>query len=248
MDERDRQQQDTDAEHSPEGDRTLQFLQAPPEEPIAQEQQPGPSDNKEAMSTYERASRRIQGFIALVTTIYVILVGLQWHAMKETLQVSKNAIEFSKTSLEMTKRPWVVLTRVTTDAPFQAQRAMQVRAVLKNVGETPAMAFSGSIQWQRQLAGAQISCDDSPEKSVYTIGPHEETFFDTTVSEQPQPITDLIMKDTGNLAGTGVLVLYICGKVTYQDIFGSAHYTDFCAFYSPRREMFMTCLQGNTAR
>lgn len=245
MDENNRHQQDTNAEHAPEAGGTLHVPQTPYEEPIAHEQQGAPSGNRQPMTAYERSSRKIQAFIALVTVIYAIVAGLQWQAMKETLQISKEAIDLSKRSLELTKRPWVVLTRVNIDAPFAPHREMKVRAFLKNTGETPALAFSASIQSQRQPFGVGISCDDAPVKSLLTLGPHEELPYDTAFSPLPQPIADLILMDIGHLAGA--VVLYICGKVSHRDIFSADHSTEFCAFYSPKREAFVTCLPGNSA-
>jgi hypothetical protein len=57
-------------------------------------------------------SALIQGGLFLATSIYALLVFLQWGAMNATLNVAKETMEFSKSALEISKRPWVVLTRV----------------------------------------------------------------------------------------------------------------------------------------
>src|SRR5882724_11808643 len=137
MDEDQRHEQAAEAHNDPESTKPIEHQEAGPIQEQASYQNYNAEKSRRALTRYEFVSVLIQGGVFLVTSIYALLVFLQWRAMNATLNVAKETVDLSKRSLEITKRPWVVLTKVTIETPLAPERGMQVRAFLKNTGETP---------------------------------------------------------------------------------------------------------------
>jgi hypothetical protein len=242
MDEDNRQHQDSDAEHAPKEGRTPQILQAPSEETITQEQQSRPADNRQTMSTYERSSRRIQGFIALVTTIYVIFAGLQWHAMKETLDFAAENIGITR----QTVRAWLVISKIERTSDFAANTPITFNMKLKNVGPSTAqnMLFD-MADWicdGPPSMGCASQCPSPlPRDQVQgdtIVGPQGEPFVEILISPQRQEVIDAIK--------SGAKTAYFCGTVTYKDVFLAPHMLNVCAYYMPKLDKFAACPVGNS--
>jgi len=65
----------------------------------------------------------------------------------------------------------------------------------------------------------------------------------------PPPIPDESAINKADIANmnSGKFILYIAGKITYEDVFGRSHSTLFCQFLNPSLTVFNSCEHYNEA-
>lgn len=187
-----------------------------------------------------RITRWIAVAAALSAWVYAGIATFQWCAMQSQLKETRAAIKLSRKELQISKRPWIVVTAVTTDTPFTPGREWRTKVWLKNTGDTPALGFSASVYPQvipfRKTAPP---CEYASDKSLFTFGPGVERHYDAIFGPQPQAVNERIMKDPPEQT------MYICGMATYRDILSCYHWTLFCAFYDVQTGIFTACPEGD---
>ena len=70
------------------------------------------------------------------------------------------------------------------------------------------------------------------------------------VHEEPQAppsILGQVRQLTLKQIADGQMFIYLFGHISYKDIFGKAHYTDFCGIWNPKVGGFDMCPTYNTA-
>jgi hypothetical protein len=192
-----------------------------------------------------KITRRIAVATVLSAWVYAGIATFQWCTMQKTLTATNASVDFNKKSLQISKRPWVVLTAVTTDTPFIPGQEWKAKVWLKNTGETPALGFSAFVYaYVAPFSKTALPCEDTTEKSHFTLGPGVERHYDATFVSQPPGINELILKDTEE-GVIGRQTMYICGVATYRDVLSCPHWTQICAFYSTKTRTFTACPAGD---
>jgi hypothetical protein len=179
----------------------------------------GKDDNKFG---YERTSRwmiffEVAAFLVLI--VYTTFAGLQWEAMHDALLVDQRA--------------WLSVV-IPTNFPL-AGAFIPASIQIANTGKTPAKDVEGDIVATVLKKGEQPSFDFSlghPHNRIFAgaIFPNEP--INTAISlvrygpQTPQNIvpTPQLREEIAN--GESFILFY--GKITYIDVFGSPHWTQFC--------------------
>jgi hypothetical protein len=165
-----------------------------------------------------------------VTTLAVLLTlfFIAWQAilMRQTVTASEEA---SKRELR------AYLTVVIGDATYQERRdpdkggdlMFECRPMLLNTGRTPArkITFKAGAAVMASPLPKEVHLPDSPDEGVgdSIMGPQQNAFMSAVV-DGFRPDNEVL----GIKQGIGNKALYVWGRVTYQDVFGETHFTQFC--------------------
>lgn len=178
------------------------------------------------------ASDIIQGIIAIAA------VG--------ALIYSARTFDSNRITSERQLRAWLIISSVSLANPLGPGLPAQVNFVAKNTGQTPALNVRSRIIGER--SGEDFGphggrCDPAtrllnPYKSALTVGPGE------TISNPSLGIFSLSQGCFEDLH-RGVAEFIVRGSLTYADIFGSQHVTNFCYQYEGATSRTITACQGN---
>jgi len=156
-------------------------------------------------------------------------------------------IEFSR----LDKRAWVGLNKFASPSLDDGGTKKYIkegsrpvfRVFITNFGKTPARNMQNLIDGRALLKGAPFEPDYRLEGTVSNsvLSPGAEGIMDT--NPPPHPLTAKQVE----AFTTGEQVLYVYGKITYDDIFDVKHETTFCGYLASDLASFITCSTYNNA-
>ncbi len=124
----------------------------------------------------------------------------------------------------------------------------KLRGEFKNSGQTPAFGVTGCSDfiWGPYPPTRDFTLIDNPQtESEGSVGPGIAITVDL-------PLDSPIAKEDREALRLGKLAIYFYGWISYRDIFGNQHKTNFRVCYrdsltSNRVKMLFTCKEGNEA-
>lgn len=166
--------------------------------------------------------------------VTVIFSGLAWQQTRKATREAQKSTEIAKQSLEATKtagkmqlRAYVTLDTITCDV--HSNGLIDVQVVLQNCGQSPA--FIRCIK--RSIATYHVSVrppDDgfTSTKSVVVVGAGCRHTFSNSMKVNP---LELAIYRADLLSGERRIKLQV--EISYTDIFGEAHTTEFTRTSEP---------------
>ena len=166
----------------------------------------------------------IQGLILVVGAIYcVVTVGLWCTA--------RSANEIASKNFKLDERAWISI--VPSPSPVAGPNGtMLVQAQVQNVGKTPARLVDGV------MIGTILKNEEIPDFTAIR-NPHTALHYPTLFQNIPAPTNLPILRYAADAGvpvspqeiadGKSYIVAY--GQLTFDDIFGSPHWTHFCTSY-----------------
>jgi hypothetical protein len=218
MSEEKRQEKPPDTEAPREWTGTIQIKQTSPIQHQAKNEGDNRKNYRWGLKRYEIVSILIQGGILFATSAYMVTAILQWCALQESNRTSREAL----TSVQ---RAFVFATGINLYAPVGAKSAMAI-AQIENAGVTAATNLV--IVPNRQILQSPKNLGEHFDYPDPVPGPFPSRMLgprETTISSITP--TDPICLD---LLAQGKVRLFEWGRITYTDIFGAPHETDFCFF------------------
>src|SRR6266850_3710765 len=214
--------------------------------PTVQDNQPRPIQNQAdnqygqrehfhcGLTQYQFISTIIQGSIFAAAFIYMIFAGLQWYAMRETLNLTHENIALTK----QTVRAWLVTTKIERTSDFVSNSPITFTVKFKNVGPSTALSVTfGTAVWTcngppslscASQCPPQLSTDPRAGESM--VGPQAETFLEISFPPLTQRSFDAIKN--------GTQTAYFCGSIGYKDVFDVPHTLNICDYYMPDLDKF----------
>lgn len=172
----------------------------------------------------------------------------QWGEMIRSNEFTRQTLEETKRSNELSQRSWVVVAGLRTP-PAIAMGTQKVRLsiIIQNLGKVPAvdMAFVGPNQQFVQKLPPKFSTGN-PEQlflpedqgtGVLSPGASTDVAFDVG------PLTEERLAAIKNKQ----LFFMILGAFRYSDVFGKNRFTVFCYRYDMDERQFISCPGGNAA-
>jgi hypothetical protein len=157
---------------------------------------------------HDRLSLTFAGVGLAVLIIYTTFAGLQWHEMHHSLLVDQRA--------------WVGV--VSADPPdLKPKPDFFVTLHVTNSGHTPALNFHSetvlhSLTKDERFEPVYDATVETPSRGV--IQPGEVIFLQSIRWPITQPQIDWVK--------SGQYILYVYGRMSYDDIFHATHHTTFC--------------------
>jgi hypothetical protein len=181
------------------------------------------------------------------------------HSIRATQQAAQDALNASINASRLDQRAWVgLLYPVTTfdNKKLQVGVSVVFKWRFKNSGKTPAInvAYDPEIIFREPGKGVpdyDVDVKDNAYskltgiREASVIAPGEEQFI-TFPTPVPAPI--FFGPKQFVLMENNATVMYVVGKVTYNDIFPGTpqHSTKFCVLYDPIAGGVGTCPINNT--
>ena len=152
------------------------------------------------------------------------------------LQTSANAAKASTDAMRLEQRAWISINKILCKkgdnfSPFR------VEIKLGNTGRTPAKRVAAKTEIILEAAGKiPIFTFIDPEGSGQTL------IFPN--GEQQTYVSADLHANASNIAN-GKKIIWVYGKVTYQDISNVAHWIKFCFYFEPEDNGFYAHLEHN---
>jgi len=155
----------------------------------------------------------------LVLVVYTTFAGLQWEAMHDALSVDQRA--------------WISVI-VPTNFPLEGSFIL-ASIQITNTGKTPAKDVEGEIVATVLKKGEDPSFDFStghPHNRLYAGALFPNAPLNTAISVvrygplAPEPVVPTPQLRQEIAKGDSFIIFY--GKISYFDVFGAAHWTQFC--------------------
>ena len=192
------------------------------EKPDAQEQ---PSKREKKISRFQRflklANNNSGAIMAVLTAVLVSIGGLQACIYSRQLDV-----------IQKDQRPWIKVTpkaapEITIENPVVAQTFEII-----NIGKSPAkdIAVKYFVEEVKNYSEPEFSASDAGRFSTGILFPNEPSI--DPENGVPKELMHLYQKNYIALT-QGQIYFVIYGIATYDDVFGTKHWTKFCRFAAP---------------
>jgi hypothetical protein len=178
---------------------------------------------------------KIQAFIAFFGVLLLFLNAWLWVSQQSNFRSER--------------RSWVGAIEGKLTNPVAVGAIPYFVISLKNTGPTPALEFTN-----RQAAGLRAASDafapvlgqelprafpnTEPSKSVIYPG-----MTVPVIAQTSEPLSEVHLARMK----TGDQILYAYGRISYQDVFGSTHTSEFCLRVLPNLTEVSWCQSHNTA-
>jgi hypothetical protein len=176
--------------------------------------------------------------ICVQAGIYLLQVR-QMKKSTEAATKAANAAEASvrqvRTTARHDERAWIAL--VDIQGIPEVGTMFSVNLVSQNSGKTFAknLTMRAVIEIAKKGEEPDFSLDDSDaarkDSGVSLLAPNADYVMDVELRKQTPP-HEITQSDLDGIR-SGNLVVFVHGRMTYDDIFGCSHWTSFCARLKP---------------
>lgn len=173
-------------------------------------------------------------------------------AMENSVAQAGKALDATIEQNNLDQRAWVGVNSIvkppgSTDSVIFVHPDVQpdFAVVIRNTGRTPALRVSHQMGWRTlfskdrfiPLYGKQIDNNRS------AMQPGQDITLTTGIDSATPKISAAMIEAIRN----GQLMLYLYGRISYQDIFGKSHNATFCVFLAKTLNGFGGCSTYNDA-
>jgi hypothetical protein len=238
----DYRQHEASQEHQPpEAATSIEVNQAHPIQDKDHQQQEATKHPYVGMTRYEYSSVWIQAGMLLATACAAIIVTFQWKAMQETLDVTRESIALTKQAV----RAWIITTTIERMSDFIPNSPTEFRIQLKNIGPSTAFNKTFAISVWICHGPPSLSCASQCPANIPVdlrtgetiLGPQAEYFLVISFLTMTLKVLDAIKN--------GTQTAYLCGTISYKDVFNTPHTLNICNYYIPEFDKFGIYPMGN---
>ena len=203
---------------------------------------------KTDQQSWNKKNFRLNCFLAVVLTVTLVFVGLQWLSMVDTLKemqeqtqpmidaakaatsaadTSAAALRDSQRSFRIQNRPYVTVEIARLVYRPEGGKRLEGTLLIRNSGHTPAIGLRPDISIEGRTSELPaVITRTAAVKSRMDIG-------STQPAVVPVPGGGPIRPDSALKIESGEVVVYIYGFLDYSDVFGCTYTTEFCGYYDP---------------
>ncbi len=145
-------------------------------------------------------------------------------------------------------RAWAGIKTVLPPDPIKIGSTLKATVVLTNAGQTPALNFKNLVSIKVLKAGIQIldpkyRIDSTTQNSLSTFLPGNVMYATTLPVESinSNQGAGLLSKEDLDDIVSGRFIVYVFGRITYDDIFSFHHFTNFCMYLKRDLINFTSC-------
>ncbi len=201
----------------------------------------------------------LEGFGLFVLIVYTVATIAIWCANKKVAEDTHHSVLNADRNFRIDERAWIGFAlegvEVQKEVPSKKPMALLVPTSLVNTGKTPAKKVVGNLAITVIKKGEKLPLGDyTPGHTYYAI--NGNTVFPGGAVNAAMPAikqgpehaitiipTDALMREIAD--GESFAVVY--GSVTYCDIFGVPHSTQFCRYASRPGFIDNDCMNYNNA-
>jgi hypothetical protein len=156
-------------------------------------------------------------------------------AAERIAAASENAIGQSVESLRLDQRAWLNIKSIGIDRPTPGN-PVGIAVNMTNTGKTVArhVVFLTVLQETKGPIGA-FEIEGAPHK--FAVAFPNANYSSIGTGKR------LLTKDDIEEIKSGKQRIYIFGRITYDDVFGKSHFTQFCGIYSYQVNAMDSCAE-----
>jgi hypothetical protein len=200
----------------------------------------------------------ISFFSALISFATLVAVGMytdyarrQWEEMRTAAISAKGANELAKRSFEQDQRAWVgAVAYPRPDPPFEKGKFAQFKVLITNSGKTPALRVRSNLEVWMHPAGEHFVAkynEAAGLPSVSVIQPGMQPYLGSSPWPNAAQLPGGIPDDAITALKSKTHLLYVYGRIWYDDTSGHTHHTIFCATLNPDLVTLDSCPTYNDA-
>jgi hypothetical protein len=173
--------------------------------------------------------------------IYAVIVySKQLDEMQKATRAATDGLALTRDMARLDQRAWIACTQVIGVA--EENKALSVEMVMKNTGKTPAKNLKCVAGWQwsavdEELDFSEVDKEDEifpPTGSAALIPPSADYSAFTSVRYHEQ----FTFYDLEQIKAR-VMTLFVYGRITYDDVLGCSHWSNFCFRLAPNCKTFV---------
>jgi hypothetical protein len=177
-------------------------------------------------------------WIALFTAALLVVSYYQWRTSQDAVVVASEALNISK----LDQRAWTSVKNISM-VTFELNKPIVIQITINNIGKTVARDVASVIH-VIEVRGRPNIDKVSRELNIkrsdnLVLFPNAEL---TRTRESFVPDSDKFARMKSKESE-----LYVFGDITYSDVFGDEHITEFCGLYSVQMAAFILCDQHQHA-
>jgi hypothetical protein len=147
--------------------------------------------------------------------------------VRQQLAIAQASVDATDAQMRLDQRAWVAVSDVrATD--FAIGLPFVITVVFKNTGKTPAEHFRVASALDPIAEGHKPAFADLGAISRGLLLPNGEA--NVMLNATSQSATG-VTKSGLEQVKSGKLIIYVHGRITYDDVFGCHHWTTFCHFW-----------------
>jgi hypothetical protein len=160
----------------------------------------------------------------------VLIYRRQWDAMTQSTELARHALYVSE-------RPYVVITKIDANLPFEADKVIVYETTVENKGHTPAY----DMEFLMYIDVEPYRLPENPKyRTVRTSISKVTLAMGTPMTSKQTDIMDILSQEQIDSINSGKLFVYIYGIARYQEGFtDKTHRTRFYVIYSPEERKFV---------
>ena len=210
------------------------------ERPTLAPRESGKSANRQSNNDSDKSATNwsliFAGVIAVGAAVQIIAVIVQARFTRRGLRLTKQSVDAANASIKQSmevarldQRAWVAVTSITSNSP-QIGQQFAAKIVVKNTGKTFARhlrvsCFSRLTPKEKTMNFSQIVEQEealAKNRSVGVLAP--DAVYGSGVSGE-----GTITQESFDRFRAGE-ILYIFGRVSYEDVFHRPHWTTYCSY------------------
>lgn len=174
----------------------------------------------------------LEALLVMATCATVGVAYFQWQAMKKQTQLAERAWVFNK-ELATTKFEGGIHGRC-----IKKGEKSTFEVILKNIGKTPAHVTNVRTYLRIIKTGEKPVLD---KEAIISSTKNPFIMFPETTRTTGDNLTEIFTKERFEAIESRQATLYILGVISYKDIFGQLHWTEFCESLDPNLSSFSPC-------
>ena len=174
----------------------------------------------------------LEALLVMATCATVGVSYFQWEAMKKQTQLAERAWVFNK-ELATTKFEGGIHGRC-----IKKGEKSTFEVIVKNIGKTPAYVTNVRTYLRIIKTGEK---PDLAKEAIISSTKNPFIMFPETTRTTGDDLTEIFTKERFEAIESRQLTLYIMGVISYKDIFGQLHWTEFCESLDTNLISFSPC-------
>jgi hypothetical protein len=181
----------------------------------------------------------------LILAMYTYYTKGQWMAAIQATNTASRSFNEARNDFRIDERAWIGVSDMLLNKS-KAPNPISVQVTVYNTGKTVARNM-------RTWYFLHLDKHTLPNIEEYVERPIERKDGISSPSvlfpNRPRYLVpvDRISNETRDAVVRGETLLYVIGEIDYDDLFGTTHYTEFCAIFNSHVQAFTDCDSFNDA-
>lgn len=217
-----------------------------------------PSNEKKTEHNRKKRRKTIKFYAELLVGFFVILYTIVsiclWRSAQHANEISNTSVENADRNFRIDERAWVGFG-IGGTVTFNLNQSFLIPTRTSNTGKTPAKNVHGNVVVGVFKKGEPLNFDYNAghgnanwgieSGTIFPNGSVDESFQGLHTGANGKAEAILLKKPLYEAIRTGQSFIIVHGEITYNDIFGTVHWTTFCRYATNPSLISKQCIEHN---